>query len=209
MAVVKSTSKKAEFELGLGPEPPAKRKKVSRLKITGLGVAARICAVACAVCMLLPWLGAPGMNVLAQFSWMFGLLIQPGDFLFPMFAAGEMAEFLDTITGAGWYSPVWSVFLIVWAAGLLLLVVRFFQSVLGLRDSRRLVVSGFVSGGVALAWIAAVLLLNVQYVSLFEEVFGLTFTVFEIPPAVFLAAVFGFASAILARRDKNQPFVSQ
>lgn len=207
--MAKGTSKKAASELGLGPEPPAKRKKVSRLKITGLGVAARICAVACAACMLLPWLSAPGMNVLAQFSWMFGLIIQPGDFLFPMFGAGEMAEFLDAITGAGWYSPVWSVFLIVWAAGLLLLVVRFFQSVLGLRDSRRLVLGGFLSGGVAVAWIVAVLLLNAQYVSLFEEIFGLTFTVFEVPPAVVLAAILGFASAILARRDKHQPFISQ
>ena len=120
-----------------------------------------------------------------------------------------MAQFLDTITGAGWYSPVWAIFLILWGAALLLLVVRFFQSVLGLRDSRRLVPSGFLAGGVACAWIVAVLLLNAQYTAIFEESFGMSFTVFVVPPAVYLAAIFAFASAICAKQDKNQPFVTQ
>ncbi|MBQ9041869.1 MAG: hypothetical protein IJ111_03555 [Eggerthellaceae bacterium] len=207
--MAKQGSRKDDADLALRPEPPAKRKKVSRLKITGMGVAARITAVLAAVCMLFPWLHAPGINVLAEFSWMFGLYIQQGDFLFPMFGTGEMAEFLDAISGAGWYSPVWAVFLILWGAALLLLVVRFFQSVLGLRDSRRLIISGFFAGGVAIAWAIAVLLLNAQYMSLFEDAFGLVFTVFEIPPAVFLTAVFGIASGILARQDKHQPFISQ
>ena len=207
--MAKKGSRKDDADLLLRPEPPAKRKKVSRLKITGLGVAARIAAVLAAVCMLLPWLHAPGMNVLAQFSWMFGLYIQPGEFLFPMYGAGEMADFLDTITGAGWYSPVWAAFLILWAAALVLLVVRFFQSVIGLRDSRRLVIGGFLVGGLSIAWAIAVLLLNAQYVALFEQTFGMTFTVFQVPPAVFLAAVFGITTGIMAKRDKNQPFVSQ
>lgn len=207
--MAKKGSRKDDADLALRPEPPEKRKKVSRLKITGLGVAARITTVCTAVCMLLPWLHAPGINILAEFSWMFGLYIQQGDFLFPMYGAGEMAEFLDTISGAGWYSPVWAVFLILWGAALLLLVVRFFQSVLGLRDSRRLIIGGFLSGGIALAWAIAVLLLNAQYVSIFEQSFGLTFTVFEVPPAVLLTAVFGIASGILARKDKNQPFITQ
>ncbi len=207
--MAKKGSRKDDADLRLRPEPPAKRKKVSRLKITGWGVAARITAVLTAICMLLPWLYAPGINVLAEFSWMFGLYIQQGDFLFPMFGTGEMAQFLDSITGAGWYSPVWAVFLILWAAALLLVVVRFFQSVVGLRDSRRLILSGFLAGGVAVAWVVAVLLLNMQYMSLFEQTFGLVFTVFEVPPAVFGTAVFGIASGICARQDKNQPFVSQ
>lgn len=207
--MAKKGSRKDDADLLLRPEPPAKRKKVSRLKITGLGVGARIAAVLAVICMLLPWLAAPGINVLADFSWMFGLYIQKGDFLFPMYTAGEMAEFLDTITGAGWYSPVWAVFLILWAAALLLLVVRFFQSVIGLRDSRRLVISGFLAGGLAVAWIIAVLLLNVQYMSIFEQSFGMSFTVFEVPPAPVFAAVFAFASAIMAKQDKNQPFISQ
>lgn len=202
-------SRKDDADLLLRPEPPEKRKKVSRLKITGLGIAARIMAVLTAVFMFLPWLHAPGINVLAEFSWMFGLYIQQGDFLFPMYAAGEMAEFLDAISGAGWYSPVWAVFLILWGAALLLLVVRFFQSVLGLRDSRRLIISGFLAGGVAVAWIVAVFLLNMQYVKLFEESFGMTFTVFVVPIPVFLAAASGIASGILARKDRNQPFISQ
>lgn len=207
--MAKKGTRKDDADLRLRPEPPEKRKKVSRLKITGWGVAARIAAVCAAVCMLLPWLHAPGINVLADFSWMFGLYIQKGDFLFPMFGTGEMANFLDSITGAGWYSPVWAVFLILWAAALLLLVVRFFQSVFGLRDSKRLVLSGFLAGGVAVAWVVAVLLLNVQYVGIFQETFGMTFTVFEVPPAVFATAACAFASAILARQDKNQPFIAQ
>ena len=120
-----------------------------------------------------------------------------------------MADFLDAITGAGWYSPVWAVFLILWAAALVLLVVRFFQSVLGLRDSRRLIIGGFLSGGLAIAWAVAVLLLNVQYVALFEQTFNMTFTVFQIPPAVFATAVLGIASGIMAKKDNNQPFISQ
>lgn len=207
--MAKKGSRKDDADLLLRPEPPAKRKKVSRLQITGVGVAARITTVLTAICMLLPWLHAPGMNTLAQFSWMFGLYIQPGDFQFPMFRAGEMAEFLDVITGAGWYSPVWAVFLILWAVALVLLVVRFFQSVLGLRDSRRLIIGGFLSGGVALAWMVAVLLLNVQYVTLFEQSFGVVVTVFQVPPAVVLAGVLGITSGILAKKDKNQPFVSE
>lgn len=207
--MAKKGTRKDDSDLRLRPEPPAKRKKVSRLKITGLGVAARITAVLAAVCMLLPWLHAPGINTLAEFSWMFGLYIQQGDFLFPMFGTGEMAEFLDAVSGAGWYSPVWAVFLILWGAALLLLVVRFFQSVLGLRDSRRLVLSGFFAGGVAVAWVIAVLLLNVQYMGIFQQSFGITLTVFQVPPAVFATAVFAFASAILARKDKNQPFITQ
>ncbi len=207
--MAKKGSRKDDADLLLRPEPPAKRKKVSRLKITGLGVASRITTALTAVCMVLPWLHAPGMNVLAQFSWMFGLYIQPGDFLFPMYTAGEMADFLDAITGAGWYSPVWAVFLILWAAALVLLVVRFFQSVLGLRDSRRLIIGGFLSGGLAIAWAVAVLLLNVQYVALFEQTFNMTFTVFQIPPAVFATAVLGIASGIMAKKDNNQPFISQ
>lgn len=202
-------SRKDDADLLLSPERPAKREKVSRLQVTGLGIAARITAALTFVCMLLPWLHAPGINVLAEFSWMFGLYIQQGDFLFPMYGAGEMAEFLDAISGAGWYSPVWAVFLILWAAALLLLVVRFFQSVLGLRDTRRLVISGFLAGGVAVAWVIAVFLLNMQYVMLFEEAFGMTFTVFVVPIPVFLAAAFGIASGILAKKDKNQPFISQ
>ena len=86
--MAKKGSRKDDADLLLRPEPPAKRKKVSRLKITGLGVASRITTALTAVCMVLPWLHAPGMNVLAQFSWMFGLYIQPGDFLFPMYTAG-------------------------------------------------------------------------------------------------------------------------
>jgi len=207
--MAKKGSRKDDSDLRLRPEPPSKRKKVSRLKITGYGVAARIAAVLAVICMFLPWLSAPGMNVLAEFSWMFGLYIQQGDFLFPMFGTGEMAQFLNSITGAGWYSPVWAVFLILWAAGVLLLVVRFFQSVLGLRDSRRLILSGFYVGGVAVAWVIAVLLLNVQYMALFEQTFGLRFTVFEVPPAVFATAIFAIASAIFARQDKNQPFITQ
>ena len=207
--MAKKGSRKDDADLLLRPEPPAKRKKVSRLKITGLGIAARITAVLTAICMLLPWLHAPGINVLAEFSWTFGLYIQQGDFLFPMYTAGEMAEFLDAISGAGWYSPVWAVFLILWAAALLLLVVRFFQSVLGLRDTRRLVIGGFLAGGVAIAWIIAVFLLNMQYVNLFEQSFGMTFTVFVVPIPVFLTAAFGIATGILAKQDKNQPFVSQ
>ena len=202
-------SRKDDSDLALRPEPPAKRKKVSRLQVTPLGVAARICALLAAICMLAPWLYAPGINTLAEFSWMFGLYIQQGDFLFPMFGAGEMAEFLDSISGAGWYSPVWAVFLILWGAALALLVVRFFQSVLGLRDSRRLVLSGFLSGGVAVAWIVAVLLLNAQYTTIFESTFNLSFTVFVVPPAVYLTAIFAFASGICAKRDKNQSFITQ
>lgn len=207
--MARNETRKTAAELGLGPEPPAKRKKVSRLKVTGLGVASRICAIVAFACLFLPWLSAPGMNVLAQFSWMFGLFIQPGDFLFPMFATGEMSEFLDTVTGAGWYSPVWAVFLILWAASALLLVVRFIQSVTGLRDTRRLKMPGFLAGGVAVAWAVAVFLLNVQYRGIFEESFGLSFTVFEVPPAVFLAAVFGIATGILAHLDRHQPFITQ
>ncbi len=207
--MAKQGSRKDDADLALRPEPPSKRKKVSRLKITGMGVAARITAVLAAVCMFFPWLHAPGINILAEFSWMFGLYIQQGDFLFPMYAAGEMAEFLDAITGAGWYSPVWAVFLMLWGAAVLLLVVRFFQSVIGLRDSRRLIISGFIAGGVAVAWAIAVILLNIQYTALFEQSFGLTFTVFEVPPAVFLTAVLGIASSLLARQDKHQPFITQ
>ena len=55
----------------------------------------------------------------------------------------------------------------------------------------------------------AVLLLNVQYMALFEQTFGLRFTVFEVPPAVFATAIFAIASAIFARQDKNQPFITQ
>ena len=207
--MAKKGNRKDDAALRLRPEPPAKRKKVSRLKITGFGVAARIVAVLCAVCMFLPWLHAPGMNILAEFSWTFGLYIQQGDFLFPMFGTGEMAQFLDAITGAGWYSPVWAVFLILWGAGLVLLVVRFIQSVVGLRETRRLVLPGFICGGVAIAWCVAVVLLNMQYMALFEQSFGLVFTVFEIPPAVFATAVLGIACGVLARLDKNQPFISQ
>ena len=207
--MAKKGTRKDDADLLLRPEPPEKRKKVLRLKMTGMGIAARITAVLTVVCMLLPWLHAPGINVLAEFSWMFGLYIQPGDFLFPMYTAGEMADFLDAITGAGWYSPVWAVFLILWAAALVLLVVRFFQSVLGLRDSRRLIIGGFLSGGLAIAWAVAVLLLNVQYVALFEQTFNMTFTVFQIPPAVFATAVLGIASGIMAKKDNNQPFISQ
>ena len=95
------------------------------------------------------------------------------------------------------------------AAALLLLVVRIIQSVLGLRDSRRLIISGFAAGGVAVAWIVAVFLLNMQYVAIFEQTFGMTFTVFVVPIPVFLTAAFGIASSILAKQDKNQPFISQ
>ena len=207
--MAKKGTRKDDADLLLRPEPPEKRKKVLRLKMTGMGIAARITAVLTVVCMLLPWLHAPGINVLAEFSWMFGLYIQQGDFLFPMYGAGEMAQFLDAISGAGWYSPVWAVFLILWAAALLLLVVRIIQSVLGLRDSRRLIISGFFAGGVAVAWIVAVFLLNMQYVAIFEQTFGMTFTVFVVPIPVFLTAAFGIASSILAKQDKNQPFISQ
>lgn len=207
--MAKKGSRKDDTDLFLRPEPPAKRKKVSRLEITGLGVAARISTVLTVVCMLLPWLAGPGINVLAQFSWMFGLYIVPGDFLFPMYGAGEMAEFLDAISGAGWYSPVWAIFLILWGACLVLLVIRFIQSVTGLRDSRRLVLGGFVASGIAAAWAVAVLLLNVQYMSLFEQAFGLRFTVFEVPPAVLATIVLGLTSSILARKDRNQAFISQ
>ncbi len=207
--MAKKGTRKDDADLALRPEAPQKRKKVLRLKITGWGVAARITAVCAFICMLLPWLHAPGINVLAEFSWMFGLYIQQGDFLFPMYTAGEMAEFLDAITGSGLYSPVWAVFLILWAAALLLLVVRFFQSVLGLRESRRLIISGLIAGCLAVAWVIAVLLLNMQYVALFQQSFGMTFTVFEVPPAVFFTAIFAFASAFLARKDKNQPFIEQ
>ena len=207
--MAKKGTRKDDADLLLRPEPPEKRKKVLRLKMTGMGIAARITAVLTVICMLLPWLYAPGINVLAEFSWMFGLYIQQGDFLFPMYGAGEMAEFLDAISGAGWYSPVWAVFLILWAAALLLLVVRIIQSVLGLRDSRRLIISGFAAGGVAVAWIVAVFLLNMQYVAIFEQTFGMTFTVFVVPIPVFLTAAFGIASSILAKQDKNQPFISQ
>jgi len=207
--MAKKGTRKDDADLLLRPEPPEKRKKVLRLKMTGMGIAARITAVLTVICMLLPWLYAPGINVLAEFSWMFGLYIQQGDFLFPMYGAGEMAQFLDAISGAGWYSPVWAVFLILWAAALLLLVVRIIQSVLGLRDSRRLIISGFFAGGVAVAWIVAVFLLNMQYVAIFEQTFGMTFTVFVVPIPVFLTAAFGIASSILAKQDKNQPFISQ
>ena len=207
--MAKKGTRKDDADLLLRPEPPEKRKKVLRLKMTGMGIAARITAVLTVICMLLPWLYAPGINVLAEFSWMFGLYIQQGDFLFPMYGAGEMAEFLDAISGAGWYSPVWAVFLILWAAALLLLVVRIIQSVLGLRDSRRLIISGFAAGGVAVAWIVAVFLLNMQYVAIFEQTFGMTFTVFVVPIPVFLTAAFGIASSILAKQDKSQPFISQ
>ena len=207
--MAKKGTRKDDADLLLRPEPPEKRKKVLRLKMTGMGIAARITAVLTVICMLLPWLYAPGINVLAEFSWMFGLYIQQGDFLFPMYGAGEMAEFLDAISGAGWYSPVWAVFLILWAAALLLLVVRIIQSALGLRDSRRLIISGFAAGGVAVAWIVAVFLLNMQYVAIFEQAFGMTFTVFVVPIPVFLTAAFGIASSILAKQDKNQPFISQ
>lgn len=207
--MAKKGTRKDDADLLLRPEPPEKRKKVLRLKMTGMGIAARITAVLTVICMLLPWLHAPGINVLAEFSWMFGLYIQQGDFLFPMYGAGEMAQFLDAISGAGWYSPVWAVFLILWAAALLLLVVRIIQSVLGLRDSRRLIISGFFAGGVAVAWIVAVFLLNIQYVAIFEQTFGMTFTVFVVPIPVFLTAAFGIASSILAKQDKNQPFISQ
>lgn len=207
--MAKKGTRKDDADLLLRPEPPEKRKKVLRLKMTGMGIAARITAVLTVICMLLPWLHAPGINVLAEFSWMFGLYIQQGDFLFPMYGAGEMAQFLDAISGAGWYSPVWAVFLILWAAALLLLVVRIIQSVLGLRDSRRLIISGFFAGGVAVAWIVAVFLLNMQYVAIFEQTFGMTFTVFVVPIPVFLTAAFGIASSILAKQDKNQPFISQ
>ena len=207
--MAKKGTRKDDADLLLRPEPPEKRKKVLRLKMTGMGIAARITAVLTVVCMLLPGPHAPGINVLAEFSWMFGLYIQQGDFLFPMYGAGEMAQFLDAISGAGWYSPVWAVFLILWAAALLLLVVRIIQSVLGLRDSRRLIISGFFAGGVAVAWIVAVFLLNMQYVAIFEQTFGMTFTVFVVPIPVFLTAAFGIASSILAKQDKNQPFISQ
>ncbi len=207
--MAKKGTRQDDASLRLRPEPPAKRKKVSRLKITGLGVAARIGAVLTCACMFLPWLSAPGMNVLAQFSWMFGLYIRPGEFLFPMFNTGEMAEFLDAMSGSGMYGPVWAVFLICWGVGLVLLVARFIQSLFGLRETRRLSLAGFIAGGVAVAWAIAVLLLNVQYMDLFEQAFGLRFTVFEIPPGVIATAIFGIATGILARLDKNQPFVSQ
>ena len=48
--MAKKGSRKDDADLLLRPEPPAKRKKVSRLKITGLGIAARITAVLTAIC---------------------------------------------------------------------------------------------------------------------------------------------------------------
>ena len=206
--MAKKGTRKDDADLLLRPEPPEKRKKVLRLKMTGMGIAARITRSH-------GYLHAPSLAVCAGHQRACRVLVDvrpvhPARRLpVPHVRRGrdgrvprrhQRRRLVQPGVG-GVPHPV--------AAALLLLVVRIIQSVLGLRDSRRLIISGFAAGGVAVAWIVAVFLLNMQYVAIFEQTFGMTFTVFVVPIPVFLTAAFGIASSILAKQDKNQPFISQ
>lgn len=158
---------------------------------TAMGILSRISAVCTIFLMFLPWLQVPIMRQLRSYltslTGVVSISNPESGYLYSMYNVDEVANVLDRVYSSNGFSSIHTVFLVLWAVALVLLVIGLVRSFMGAKTSSALLPGGIVAAATALLWFAAISYLDGQLASQFSQIsdfvqlIGYNLRFFELP----------------------------
>ena len=124
-----------------------------------VSLVARAAAVIAAICMFLPWAGVPLLGQVRDYASMLGFNSVPSGDL-SVLGLGDAINTISSYVGSNSLQGLYTFFMFLWAAGLILLIAGIVKSLIGNRGMGLMAMGCFVAVVIAIIWMLVVVYVN-------------------------------------------------